>query len=199
MVPNSDHEMHISGHESWSLISLSVEDDYMFIGYSLLDGDLEHLLHLADLVALTVLAPVLLLTDFTLALTLGTVLSQLLIHAGSQHDHLLDHSPSLTLGAGAHVLSALPVAGLAHLLLLVGDVHQVPVVGVLQADLQLLLDALMLLGPLLLLLSSASTTTQEVEDIENILTTSSASLLESLNSVLIVYFSLLGIAQHFLS
>lgn len=189
VVLDGNDEVDVTGHEAGGLVTLAVHDDDVLVGDSLLDGNLQVLLDGEDLLALAGLAAVLFLADAALALALGAVLAELLVHSGTEHDHLLDDAAALAGTAGVHVGAALAVARVAHLLTGARNVNHISVVGVFQRNLENFLGSLVLLGPLLLLASAASI--QHIENIKHISTAAATSaVLETLQPVLVVYRSL---------
>ena len=118
------------------LVSLFFEGDLLAVLHALVDADLEHLAFLIDLLAITFLAAIFGVDDFTLTLTLGTGLLHLLYHGTKLAEDDLDTLTVTTVTSldGAFLATA-TITLLAKDMLLQSELGDLATVELLKGDL----------------------------------------------------------------
>lgn len=85
----------------------------MLIGGSRLNVDFKVLLLVEYLLASAFFADISSLNSLAFSSTILTMLLHMLVHTGTEHHHLLDHSSTLTRSTGLHIGTTLSIASLA--------------------------------------------------------------------------------------
>jgi hypothetical protein len=121
----------ISGKTVRQLVSFSSEVDYVLMGDTLLDGNFQYFLLLADLLSFAGLALMLLFDGLALSFAGRTVLLNLLIHSWSHLDQFSDYSSSFAVCAGFDLTSSFSVAYFTTSLSFVGNLQQLSIIRIL--------------------------------------------------------------------
>ena len=119
----------------YHFITLSVEGVIVFIGDTLLQGNINNLLLVHHTDSLTFLATILLIHLDSLSTAVSAWTSLLRVHTWTQHNQLLDHLTSFAGSTGISILASLTLAFRATSLTSVFEVNHFPLVDILKTHL----------------------------------------------------------------